>query len=690
MLPIQTGNPSAPPGAFPQPPPPVAATKAKKKKKSKGKKGGDGGGGNGAHEGGHDDDDDEDSDDLPPLEDVDSDPPSIPLPARPSSRTSPAPPAPPNFVNPPHPHAHSSPSDLLSTASDLYRQIEAAAASALSTHPSFAASFPPPPPGTGAATDEAYWTSLPQHLRQFIRSALPLAAGLTAPPGPGGVGVGVGVTGVNGQPLPPLTHDQLSSAAAQLAQVVQSNWGQLGLGPIPAAATAGQNRTGSATISLGSFPVTMPTREQMEAAIGSMGGLSELGIGGGEEEQFELTEDEDSKEFGEQTKKKSKKKKKKAAAAAAAAPPPPPPAPVPGPRPPVARSNPPNTPPPPPRAPAAQTNGKEPAPQQQQQQQQKYYPKAPPPGAYPHTPPAPPPAPTPSIAPKAGPSSERERIRDFWLGLEEGERRALVKVEKEAVLRKMKEQQRSGCSCAVCGRKRCVAFVSRRRKGELTRVPSRRTAIEEELEVLYDAYYDELESYANHQVRYASSGYTIAPPPGPGPFPGSVDAASLPSPAPPPKKPSGIVKTTRDHKNVRPAAKKKPAQSDGPAHGEPGHTHSQSCPHHPHNHTGHATPATTAAKAKGAAVEEQYEEDDEGDEEEEDEYDEDEEEYDEEDEEEEVCVREGGGGDGADRLCVCSMMRRSRSSRRRTRCRRRLQRQRRRMVEPTSLGSARA
>ena len=74
-------------------------------------------------------------------------------------------------------------------------------------------------------------------------------------------------------------------------------------------------------------------------------------------------------------------------------------------------------------------------------------------------PPPPPPQPSayqqPTVAPKAGPSSERERIRDFWLGLRENERRALVKVEKEAVLRKMKEQQRSGCSCAVCGRKRC-------------------------------------------------------------------------------------------------------------------------------------------------------------------------------------------------------------------------------------------
>jgi hypothetical protein len=75
--------------------------------------------------------------------------------------------------------------------------------------------------------------------------------------------------------------------------------------------------------------------------------------------------------------------------------------------------------------------------------------------------------------------------------LGEDERKSLVKIEKEAVLRKMKEQQKHSCSCTVCGRKR--------------------TAIEEELEVLYDAYYDELEQYANqsrevpmlHPVHYA-------------------------------------------------------------------------------------------------------------------------------------------------------------------------------------------
>lgn len=74
-------------------------------------------------------------------------------------------------------------------------------------------------------------------------------------------------------------------------------------------------------------------------------------------------------------------------------------------------------------------------------------------------------------------AEERERIKDFWLSLGEEDRRSLVKVEKEAVLKKMKEQQKHSCSCTVCGRKR--------------------TAIEEELEVLYDAYYEELEVYAS-------------------------------------------------------------------------------------------------------------------------------------------------------------------------------------------------
>lgn len=56
-------------------------------------------------------------------------------------------------------------------------------------------------------------------------------------------------------------------------------------------------------------------------------------------------------------------------------------------------------------------------------------------------------------------TEERERIKEFWLGLGEDERRNLVKIEKEAVLRKMKEQQKHSCMCAVCGRKRSVLLV---------------------------------------------------------------------------------------------------------------------------------------------------------------------------------------------------------------------------------------
>ena len=83
---------------------------------------------------------------------------------------------------------------------------------------------------------------------------------------------------------------------------------------------------------------------------------------------------------------------------------------------------------------------------------------------------------------------ERERIKEFWLGLGEDDRKSLVKVEKDAVLRKMKEQQKHTCSCTVCGRKR--------------------TAIEEELEGLYDAYYLELEQFANQ-----GEGPPMLPPP---------------------------------------------------------------------------------------------------------------------------------------------------------------------------------
>jgi hypothetical protein len=53
-------------------------------------------------------------------------------------------------------------------------------------------------------------------------------------------------------------------------------------------------------------------------------------------------------------------------------------------------------------------------------------------------------------------TEERERIKDFWLRLGEQDRRNLVKLEKEAVLKKMKEQTRHSCACALCGFKRSV------------------------------------------------------------------------------------------------------------------------------------------------------------------------------------------------------------------------------------------
>ncbi|KAJ3341590.1 hypothetical protein HDU93_004492 [Gonapodya sp. JEL0774] len=100
-------------------------------------------------------------------------------------------------------------------------------------------------------------------------------------------------------------------------------------------------------------------------------------------------------------------------------------------------------------------------------------------------------------------AEEKSRIREFWLGLTEEERRRLVRLEKEAVLRKMKEQQRHTCQCAVCGRKR--------------------TVIEEELEQLYDAYYEELEHFAHQARSGAIPASSVLP------FTSAADAAQLAS-----------------------------------------------------------------------------------------------------------------------------------------------------------------
>ncbi|KLT44049.1 hypothetical protein CC85DRAFT_29408 [Cutaneotrichosporon oleaginosum] len=97
---------------------------------------------------------------------------------------------------------------------------------------------------------------------------------------------------------------------------------------------------------------------------------------------------------------------------------------------------------------------------------------------------------------------EREAITQFWLALSDAERRDLLQLEKESVLKRMKEQQRHSCGCAVCGRKK--------------------VNIEMELEQLYHGYYADLEQYTSHQ-RAAMASQDCPPPPGAGPFPGSVE-----------------------------------------------------------------------------------------------------------------------------------------------------------------------
>lgn len=101
-------------------------------------------------------------------------------------------------------------------------------------------------------------------------------------------------------------------------------------------------------------------------------------------------------------------------------------------------------------------------------------------------------------------AEERDHIRQFWLGLHEAERRDLLQIERDAVLRKMKDQHRNSCGCAVCGRKK--------------------VNIEMELNSLYEQYYAELRQYANDQ-RAAMAGARPTPR-GAGPFPGSVEVDS--------------------------------------------------------------------------------------------------------------------------------------------------------------------
>ncbi|KAK9675197.1 Stress response protein nst1 [Basidiobolus ranarum] len=56
---------------------------------------------------------------------------------------------------------------------------------------------------------------------------------------------------------------------------------------------------------------------------------------------------------------------------------------------------------------------------------------------------------------------ERKRIRTFWLQLSEEERKTLVKVERNTVLKKMREQKNRVCPCSICGKRRKKAQEAR-------------------------------------------------------------------------------------------------------------------------------------------------------------------------------------------------------------------------------------
>ncbi|WVW78857.1 hypothetical protein I302_100820 [Kwoniella bestiolae CBS 10118] len=402
--------------------------------------------------------------------------------------------------------------DLISAANELYKRM---------ADPEFGA-------------DDTYWSSLPPHLRQFIRDAVPF-------------------NGSIGQNTPGNNSGQRTMY--QMAQqIVQAASHGMGLSPgMGANLMSGVNG--------------MATRQFNQPSIGEELGFRRHPDGKDEEyddeEDYEVDEPEYHAPNGDAPKKKNKKKKKKNAASKMVDPPP-------APIPPPTTNRPQQQ--PPPRQPVP------PQPPMQQQQHQQPALNPPPPPVTPapaHPPPssraagkqpmsnnnAPssnPPARSARAAGKAPASAapahnahsghnhshppasskpaakgkapaapappakiwtqssaeDRENIRLFWLGLSEAERRDLLRIEKDAVLRKMKEQHRHSCGCAVCGRKK--------------------VNIEMELDQLYEQYYDELRSYAAEQ-RAAANG--IKPPPsGAGPFPGSVEVDS-----------SGVI-TRYDHR----------------------------------------------------------------------------------------------------------------------------------------------
>jgi hypothetical protein len=355
------------------------------------------------------------------------------------------------------------------------------------------------------ASDDAYWSSLPAHIRNFIREAVPFSPGDAQ------------ANGTSGR------DESIHSLAQRIVTVASQGMGL--------------NNVGASLMNGG-----MPAQRSTQPPPQQPGLARELGFhphpDAREEDDYEdedLDQEADlalAAANGDAPKKKNKKKKKKSAnpdPALVAAPPPPIPAvkqsqtmpphpqqqPVPRPA---------FHPPPPPTT--AAPNGSTPSPRAIGKQPMATNPAAAPPsrsakGKAPATngaahPPAhnhPPAAKSanakgkaPANAPPAkiwtqSSAQDRENINAFWLSLSDAERRDLVQIEKDSVIKKIKEQHRHACGCAVCGRKK--------------------VNIEMELDSLYEQYYEELRVYAAEQ-KAAVNGRQAAPP-GAGPFPGSVE-----------------------------------------------------------------------------------------------------------------------------------------------------------------------
>ena len=332
--------------------------------------------------------------------------------------------------------------DLVQTANELYRRM---------ADPNF-------------GSDDAYWSSLPPHLRQFIREAVPFS---------GSTNRGTVSEGQQG----------MWTMAQQIVHAASQG---MGLGPgVGANLLAGVNGR------------HQPLGEELGFHRHPDAKDDEYD----DEEDFDM--DEQVAPNGDAPKKKKKNKKKKPVVE------PPvvkqPPRQVP-PQPPTQPSlHPP--PPPTPAPPSSRAAGKQPMtttnPPARSARAAGKAPAAPHNHAHHNHPPPSKPAKgkAPANAPPAkiwtqASVEDRENIRHFWLALNEAERRDLLQIEKDAVLRKMKEQHRHSCGCAVCGRKK--------------------VNIESELDQLYEQYYDELRHYAAEQRAVVAS-------PGAGPFPGSVE-----------------------------------------------------------------------------------------------------------------------------------------------------------------------